>query len=118
MRSLPLRAKIGLLIGVSCLVILVGSLSLQVAQNWQSARATHTETITTTTETLGRDCASALQFLDDSYASEALEGLALVESATQAALFDADGALFAEWSRNGEQAPVSVAAEDIERETG
>jgi len=116
MISLPLRAKIGVLVGISCSIVLLASLLLQVAQNWRSAREAHYATILTTTDTLGRDCASALLFLDDSYATEALGNLELVESVTQAALYDGQGQLFAEWSRNGELAPMSVEVADVERE--
>lgn len=116
MVSLPLRAKIGVLVGISCAVTLLASLLLQVVQNWGSARETHHATITTTTETLGRDCASALLFFDDSYATQALENLELVESATQAALYDAEGRLFAEWSRHGQSAPQSVEVLDTQRD--
>ena len=118
MISLPLRAKIGVLVGISCAVTLIASLLLQVAQNWRSARQTHHATITATTDTLGRDCASALMFLDDSYATQALGHLEVLESATQAALYDAEGRLFAEWSRSGELAPMTVELADIEREGG
>ncbi len=117
MNSLPLRVKIGVLVGVSCAVTLLAALLLQAAQNWGSARETHHKTIEATTETLGRDCASALLFLDDTYAREALADLALIESTRQAVLYDAQGELFAEWSRGGEVAPKSVAVADSDRET-
>src|SRR5690606_27195873 len=83
---------------------------------WRSARETHHSTIKATTDTLGRDCASALLFLDDSYATQALGNLSLVEGATQAALYDAQGQLFAEWTRTGELSPTTVEARNTEQE--
>jgi len=108
-KSIPLRAKIGLVILVSCTLTLVASLCLQVQQSWSSTLERHYETITTSAETLGRDCASALRFDDKSYAEEALGNLDFVESAVQAAVYTPDSLPFAIWSRDSSTLPDDFA---------
>ncbi len=105
MSSVPLRAKIGLVILISCSVTLMATLTLQVVRNWSTLRAKHQETTIATTETVGKRCASSLLFLDDAYAAEALQDFLLVECTVHAALYTNDGKLFAKWSRSGVEPP-------------
>ena len=104
-RSIPIRGKVALVIVLSCSVTLVTSFVLQVVAHWQSARSEHYETIRATTETVGRNCASALLFEDDAYTREALGDLNLVESAVCAGVYLPDGRLLASWSRGQLQPP-------------
>ena len=105
MSSVPLRAKIGLVILISCSVTLMATLTLQVVRNWSTLRAKHQETTIATAETVGKRCASSLLFLDDGYAAEALQDFLLVECTVHAALYTTDGELFAKWSRSGVEPP-------------
>ena len=99
LHALPIRAKIALVIVLSSSLTLVASGALQIAESWRSARAEHYESIRATAETVGRNCSSALQFMHDAYADEALSDLALLDSVDFGAIYDEQGQLFAAWTR-------------------
>jgi signal transduction histidine kinase/DNA-binding response OmpR family regulator len=114
---LPIRGKVGLVILVSCLLTLLASSALQIVENMHNARAEHDESIRVTTETVGRNCSSALVFLHQEYASEALLDLALIESIECAAVYRQDGSLFATWARTDSRPPQrlqSIASDEVE----
>ncbi|MEM7305562.1 MAG: response regulator [Planctomycetota bacterium] len=104
-QSLSIRAKIALVIVATCSLTLLASSALQVFAHWTSARAEHHELVRTTTESVGRNCASALAFGDTVYASDALEALELLESVICAGVYTTDGSLLAAWPPEGERPP-------------
>ncbi len=107
-KALPIRVKMGLVILLSCAVTLTASFALQVAESWHNARTEHYESIRATAETVGRNCSSALQFMHDTYASEALRDLTLIDSVEYGAVYGSDGRLFASWSREGILPPAEL----------
>jgi signal transduction histidine kinase/DNA-binding response OmpR family regulator len=103
-KSLPIRAKVAMVIVLSCSLALLASSLLQVYFDYQTAQEHRREAIRTTAETLGRNCASALRFGDAEYAEEVLQDLNLLDSAICAAVYRPDGVQFASWSRGDEMA--------------
>jgi len=108
LKSLPIRAKIALVIVLSCSLALLASFLLQVYFDFQSAKEHRVEAIRATAETLGLNCASALVFEDGEYAEQALRDLVLIESATCAAIYRTDGTCFVHWSRDGDLPPSKI----------
>jgi len=98
LRSISIRWKVALLILVTCSITLATSVTLQVYSSWKEALSAQHRSIEIAAKTIGRDCASALLFFDDTYATGALEGLSHEESARAAAIFDAAGEPFASWT--------------------
>jgi len=97
--GVPIRAKVSLVIILTCSSILLCSLAILVGAQWRSARAQHHLSIHATAVSVGHACASALRFHDEEYALQALGDLALVESVEAASVFQTDGGVLASWRR-------------------
>jgi signal transduction histidine kinase/CheY-like chemotaxis protein len=104
--SLPIRAKVSLVIVLSCTVVLVGALALLVGAHWRSAKAQHYATVRAAMVTVGKACGPALLFDQDAYADDALAELELVESVVQATVFLPDCRVLASWHRPGAGTPL------------
>ncbi len=110
MKSLSLRAKIGLVILIACSVTMLATLSLQIAQTWNNTHARHYQMVRATSGAVGARCASALLFLDETYTLEALEDLLELDSLVTAAIYDAEGELFAQAGPTGIPVPERMSA--------
>jgi signal transduction histidine kinase/CheY-like chemotaxis protein len=97
--ALPIRAKVSLVIVLTCSLILVGALALLVGAHWKSAKSQHFGSIRAAATTIGHACAPALQFENDEFAAGALQDVQLVESVVGASVFQPDGRCIARWQR-------------------
>lgn len=118
MKSLPLRLKIGLVILFACSMTLVASYGLQVVQTWNNAHARHYQVIRTNSGTVGARCASSVLFLDEDYAQQALGDLLQLDSLVNAAIYDAEGALFVKAAPHGVEPPDRLDPTSWENEQG
>ena len=94
--------KVTALVAATTLAALVVASLALVSYNVHDYRRSELAEMRTQAEIIGRASAPALAFNDP---REAKRGLAMLEArpdVQQAALYDADGALFAAWSRDGE----------------
>ena len=98
--ALPIRAKVSLVIVLTCSLILVGALALLLGAQWKSAKSQHFESIRAAATTIGHSCAPALQFDSDEFAAGALQDVQLVESVVDASVFQPDGRCIARWQRS------------------
>ena len=119
-RSISIRWKVALLMLVTCSVTLVSSVSLQVFTHWKDAEAAQERSIRVAAETVGRDCASALLFSDEAYATRALGALSHEVSALDATVLDANHEVFAAWSSDelAPRTPIMKFVEDEYLEDG
>ncbi|MFT7486762.1 MAG: two-component system sensor histidine kinase/response regulator, partial [Candidatus Paceibacteria bacterium] len=109
-RSIPLRAKIGLVIFISCSVTLLATGVLQVTRHWRSIQEHHYQAISTTTESVGASSAAAIRFLRNEDALDPLSILMGMKTVVHAAIYDADGSLFAYLADEGHRPPRHMAA--------
>ena len=97
--ALPIRHKLALVIVASCASILSASSGIAAFHQWETARSDHRDKVRIATESIGHNCRSALEFDDATFATEALEALALEGSVFGATIHDPDGRPFASWGR-------------------
>ncbi len=101
-RGAPLRLKVWLVIVMTCAVVLLPALALQVRDSWRNGRSDFQQTLRTGIETVARDAASGLLFDDEEYAATALASLDLIVGVDSAWIVRADGSLFASWPEERE----------------
>jgi signal transduction histidine kinase/DNA-binding response OmpR family regulator len=99
--TIPIRAKVSLVIVATCAVILLATLALLVGAQWRASRARHSETLHAAAVTVGNACAPALLFDSEDYAAKALEDLRLLEGVLRGSVFELDGQPLAHWMRPG-----------------
>ena len=97
LRNLTIRRKIALVIFATCLFTLATTGTLQGILLWRAAVVESHQSMRVSTETVGRNCASALVFEDGTYASAALADLEQNESSLAASLYNTKGLELARW---------------------
>ncbi len=105
LRRMPIRGKVGLVILLTCSLVLIPSLTLQVVEHWRTGRSEHLSSLSAAAMSVGKNCSSALVFDDQEYAAEALSDLELIDGVRQAVVAKADGEPFATWARDGLKPP-------------
>jgi len=99
--SLPLRAKVTLIILAVCLLALSVTAATLVFLQGRQARADLAGQLEVIAELVGKSCSSALDFGDDDFAQLELASLAAVSNIECAALYDPQGERMALYARAG-----------------
>ena len=97
--QLSLRSKVGLAVITTTALLLVVSAVLQIREQWRFGQERYLESVRIAAQSAGHNCRSALEFLQDDYAAEALQAMGADPSLLAAWVYDASFAPFAEWKR-------------------
>ncbi|WP_419190374.1 response regulator [Saltatorellus ferox] len=96
-----IRRKVNFaVLGTTTLILCLTS-AILVTRHAQFSKRRALESVRVATASAGYNCRSALEFLQDDYAMEALSAIRNDESITGAWVFNADGEFFSGWSTEG-----------------
>jgi signal transduction histidine kinase/CheY-like chemotaxis protein len=104
-RHLSIRSKVTAVILAACVACLLFATGLQLVQHRAQARTDLVGSLSLSARTTGQSCLSALEFQDATFAREALSVYRLDPSVISAALYNAEGQLFAAYDRELNDAP-------------
>ncbi len=97
LRSLPLRARIRLVIVSTCAAVLLPTLWWQVRETAEVGKQEQRESLQAAAESVGRNSAAAIRFADAEFAGRSLETLGVVSDVHTAWILDASGEPLASW---------------------
>ncbi len=103
--SLSIRGKLTAVIMTACALSLVAAAGLQLAASYTRAQGNVREDLRIVARIMAKECASALEFDDETYATSALRAFEADPSIVSAAIYDAKGHLFACYDRDGLESP-------------
>ncbi len=94
-KSLSIRAKASAVMVFVCALSLLAAGACLVATSWEEADRQLKEEVEVVASSLARNCASALEFEDAAYARSQVKSTVTLTGAVSAAVYTADGGLFA-----------------------
>ena len=97
LRRIPLRARIWLVIVLTCAAVLLPTLWWQVRETFEVGKQEQRESLQAAAESVGRNCAAAIRFLDAEFAGNSLETLGIVGDVHTAWVLDAAGEPLTSW---------------------
>ncbi|MDA1266020.1 MAG: response regulator [Planctomycetota bacterium] len=104
-RSASISFKVTAVILIACVVCVATASSFQTYQQRKIERKHLLSDLSLSARSMGRNCTSALEFQDDSFATEALGVYAIDPSVVSAAVYDSSGNLFAAYDRDRADLP-------------
>ncbi len=103
-----IRRKVGFAVLATSSLVLALVVATLVTGHWSVVRERAVDAIRISTTSAGHNCRSALEFLQDDYANEAIAATRNDPSIVGAWVYDSNFELFAGWSKDGDPASVAI----------
>ncbi|HTA29616.1 MAG TPA: PAS domain S-box protein [Candidatus Cybelea sp.] len=114
-QQLPIKRKLNLVVGLTCVAVLVPMCAALMAYQIYDFRRTLARDTTVLADVLARNSEADLAFQDQDGARKTLQAAEAEPAIAAACLYDAAGALFAQYARDGVKTNVPAQAPVIEQ---